>query len=104
MGSQRSWVLSRTDGGFVLIGGPSLKPGESVPVVEAALTGEQEGLVRRAIFDPGRFVPRDMKWGEPRWEGDGHEREPLHHWQTRAVLAALGLRAAGFKEQGGGEG
>jgi len=35
-------------------------------------------LVRRAIFDPGQFVPR----------ADDHT-EPLHAWCARAVLAAF---------------
>jgi hypothetical protein len=36
------------------------------------------GVLIRAIFDPATFIP-----------ADGHE--PLHRWQTRAVLHALEL-------------
>lgn len=40
----------------------------------------RQALARRACLDPGVWVPR----GE-------HGHEPLHAWQSRAVIAALEL-------------
>lgn len=43
--------------------------------------------VRRACFDPGAFVPREVTdHGD---EYPGIEYEPLHSWQARAVVFAL---------------
>lgn len=49
---------------------------------------EMLAVIRPAIFDPGRFVDRGRT--EPRWEGDSQGYEPLHEWQARAVVLALG--------------
>lgn len=46
---------------------------------------ETRDLVRRATADPGAFVPRGPAEDDP----NQSHGEPLHRWQTRAVLNAL---------------
>ena len=41
---------------------------------------DPHGLLLRALYDPGKFLPRHDDY-----------TEPLHRWQARAALEALAL-------------
>jgi hypothetical protein len=57
---------------------------------EVTLDGQSESvedIVRRALFDPGQYVERDFEDHGDSYPGKVYE--PLHVWQTKAVLAAF---------------
>lgn len=82
---QRRWTLVRTSRGRFETHGPEVKPGESVPVVEAVLSPETFGWVARAVaFE----LVGPFPWGSLTDEA-----------QDRCVrVTRAALRAAGFSE------
>jgi hypothetical protein len=65
-----------------------------VAPVPAAPAPPQVDDLLRPLADPGAYVKRDFAYEDPRWEGDKPGMEELHHWQARAVVAALSASPA----------